>query len=146
MCSHAYALAGRAEPARYHAERCMAIVEANGIADFDLVYANEAMARSLALAGAMDEAGRYLERPHATPIADDEDRSIVEADLAAEPWYRPQRVPERPPGQRQPGLGATASRRSRALLGHVPAGDVVEAIVVGEHLDDREAAPCPAGA
>jgi uncharacterized protein YndB with AHSA1/START domain len=87
MCSHAYALAGRAEPARYHAERCLAIVEANGITDFDLVYANEAMARSLALSGAVEEAGRYLAAAHATPIADDEDRSIAEADLAAEPWY-----------------------------------------------------------
>ena len=87
MCSHAYALAGRAEPARYHAERCLAIVEANAIADFDLVYANEAMARSLALAGDLDEASRYLAAARATPVADDEDRSIVEADLAAEPWY-----------------------------------------------------------
>ena len=87
MCSHAYVLAGRAEPARYHAERCMAIVEANGIADFDLVYAHEAMARSLALAGELDEAGRYLAAARATPVADDEDRSIAEADLAAEPWF-----------------------------------------------------------
>ncbi len=42
------------------------------------------------LAGAgrcLDEAGRYLAAAHATPIADDEDRSIAEADLAAEPWF-----------------------------------------------------------
>ena len=145
MCSHAYALAGRAEPARYHAERCLAIVEANGIADFDLVYANEAMARSLALAGALDEAGRYLAAAHATPIADDEDRSIAEADLAAEPWYGAERLDRRRPSA-SAALGAAASRRPRALLGHVPAGDVGEAIVVGEHLHDRAGAPCPAGA
>jgi hypothetical protein len=45
------------------------------------------MARSLALAGDLDEASRYLAAARATPVADDEDRSIVEADLAAEPWY-----------------------------------------------------------
>jgi uncharacterized protein YndB with AHSA1/START domain len=87
MCSHAYALLGRAEPALYHAERCLAIVEANDIGDFDRGYANEAMARALALAGAHEKARPYLEAARATPIADDQDREIFEGDLAAEPWY-----------------------------------------------------------
>lgn len=87
QCSRVYATVGRAEPARYHAERCLAICEANGIADFDIAFAHEAMARAASVAG--DAAGRDrhlgLARASLDGIADSEDREIVEADLATIP-------------------------------------------------------------
>ena len=64
MCSRVYAVLGRAEPALYHARRCVEIVEAGGegIEDWDAPAAYEAMARALAVAG--DLAGaRRVEGP-----------------------------------------------------------------------------------
>jgi hypothetical protein len=49
--SHVYAVLGRPEPATYHANRCLAICEANGIEDFPLAFAYEALARADAVAG-----------------------------------------------------------------------------------------------
>jgi uncharacterized protein YndB with AHSA1/START domain len=87
LCSHVYAVVSRAEPALHHARRCLAITEEHGLVDFDLAYAHEAMARALALAGQLDEARHHLATAKAVPIAGAEDREIVEADIAAEPWY-----------------------------------------------------------
>jgi hypothetical protein len=87
LCSHVYALLGRGEPALHHATRCLAITEANGFQDFDLAYAHEAMARALALAGLNADAAAHLATAQSVPVADEEDRALVEADLAAEPWY-----------------------------------------------------------
>ena len=87
MCSHVYAVVGRAEPALHHARRCLALTDEHGLQDFDLGYAHEAMARALALSGEPDEARVHLAAARAVPIADPEDREIYEADLAAEPWY-----------------------------------------------------------
>jgi uncharacterized protein YndB with AHSA1/START domain/DNA-binding transcriptional ArsR family regulator len=87
LLSHVYAVLGRSAPAIAHAERCLAITERLGLEDFDLAYAHEAMARSLASAGRSEEAARHLAAAHAVPIADDEDRAIVVADLAAGPWF-----------------------------------------------------------
>jgi hypothetical protein len=87
LCSHVYALLGRGEPALHHATRCLAITEANGFDDFDLAYAHEAMARALALIGAHDDAAVHLATAKSVTVADDEDRALVEADLAAGPWY-----------------------------------------------------------
>ena len=86
LCSHVYAYLGRAEPARYHAARCMTLCEENGLDDFDRAYAHEAMARALAAAGNLDEARRHVDAARAVPIADHEDRAICEADLLAGPW------------------------------------------------------------
>jgi tetratricopeptide (TPR) repeat protein len=76
MCSHVYALLGRAEPALHHARRCLELCEANGIGDFDLAFAHEALTRSLALAGHGDEARASYELAEkaAAGIAKDEDR------------------------------------------------------------------------
>ena len=63
------------------------VVEAAGLDDFDLAYAHEARARALACLGRLDEAAVELKAAHAVPIADPEDKSILDADLAAEPWY-----------------------------------------------------------
>jgi hypothetical protein len=79
-----YATLGRGEPALWHARRCLEICEENGIGDWDLAFAFEALARASRVAG--DQAGRdrYLAQARyaATQIKEDEDRQLLEADLA----------------------------------------------------------------
>ena len=87
LVSHVHAVLGQGELALYHAERCAAVVGEAGLQDFDLAYAHEARARALACLGRLDEAAAELAAAHAVPIADDEDRKILETDLAAGPWY-----------------------------------------------------------
>jgi hypothetical protein len=87
MISHVHAVLGRPEMAEHHAERCLAIVDAAGLQDFDRAYAYEAVARSAAGAGRFDEARAAKDRAAAVPIADDEDRQIFVGDLVAEPWF-----------------------------------------------------------
>jgi hypothetical protein len=65
----------------------MAACTTAALADFDLAYAHEATARALACLGRRDEAIAARAAATAVPIADIEDRNIVEADLAAEPWF-----------------------------------------------------------
>lgn len=55
-----YAVVGRAEPARFHGERCLELCVASGIIGFDLAYAHEALARSAQVAGDRDALGRHL--------------------------------------------------------------------------------------
>jgi hypothetical protein len=59
--SRVYSVLGRAEPALYHAYRSLEIVEAEGIVDFDLAFAYEALARAHAVGGDALESQRYLE-------------------------------------------------------------------------------------
>ena len=86
QCSRVYTVLGRAEPALVHARRCLELVEASPdeMAEFDLPGAYEALARAHALAGDRDEARRYLAlgRAEAAKIQDEDDRGIIEADLA----------------------------------------------------------------
>jgi len=84
QCSRVYAVPGRAEPARFHAERCLELCEANGIGDFDLAYAYEALARAERLAGDEEAVRRHLDdaRAAATRIAEAEDREHFLRDLA----------------------------------------------------------------
>jgi len=84
--SRVYVLLGRPEPALHHANRCLAWCEANpgALADWDLPYAHEALARAHALAGNADEARRHADRARelAARVAGDEDREHLDADLA----------------------------------------------------------------
>ncbi len=82
--SRVYAVLKRAEPAIYHAQRCLQICQANGIGDFDLAFAYEALARAYALAGSKDESARYLALAKAAgeQIAEEDDRSLLFSDLA----------------------------------------------------------------
>jgi uncharacterized protein YndB with AHSA1/START domain len=90
LVSHVYAVLGRAEPARHHAARSLAICEAEDIGDFDLAYAYEAVARAAAVSGDAPVAEEWRLRAiaAAAAIADPEDRAIFDADLAAGPWTR----------------------------------------------------------
>ena len=87
LLSRVHAVLGHGDAALHHADRCAAHVAGAGLTDFDLAYAHEARARALACLGRLDEAASELAAARDVPIADDEDRAILEADLAAAPWY-----------------------------------------------------------
>lgn len=82
--SRMYCVLGRAEAALFHARLCLQITEEQGIGDFDLAFAYEAMARATALAGDAGASQSWLERARAVAegIAAEDDRQIVLADLA----------------------------------------------------------------
>lgn len=85
--SRVYAILRRAEPALFHALRCLEICQAHGIGDFDLAFAYEALARASAVADQADEAARYAElaRQAGERIAEADDRDLFFADLATVP-------------------------------------------------------------
>ena len=67
--------------------RCIDLCLANNIADFDLAYVYEAKARSLACIGDLDGASEAKHIASLVVIADEEDRKLVQADLAKGPWF-----------------------------------------------------------
>jgi hypothetical protein len=85
--SRAYAVAGRAEPALHHAARSLAICEKNGIGDFDLAYAYEALARAHAIAGDRAAAAHWARRARDAQagIAEEDDRELLVKDLETLP-------------------------------------------------------------
>ena len=87
QCSRVYAVLGRAEPAIWHAGLCLAICEAEGIGDWDLGFAYEALARAHAVAGDKQESARWLQRAReqAADIAEAGDRDLLLKDLATIP-------------------------------------------------------------
>lgn len=87
LLSRVWAVRQNGELALHHAQRCQAVCESAGLVDFDLAYAYEALARSFAALGNAEEARRHLAIAREVPIADAEDRTLVEADLAGEPWF-----------------------------------------------------------
>ncbi len=88
--SHIYAVLGRAEPARYHARRCLDICRQHNIGDFDIAFAHEAMARSLALAGDSAESEKHIAeaKKAAEGIKDAGDRDYFLSQLKTVPGYR----------------------------------------------------------
>jgi DNA-binding transcriptional MerR regulator len=82
--SRMYAVLGRGEPSLWHARRCLEICEENGIGDWDLAFAYEALTRASRVAGDLAGRDRYLAeaREAATKIKEAEDRQLLEADLA----------------------------------------------------------------
>ena len=85
--SRVYSVLGRAEPALRYARLCLETCRANGIEDFDLAFAYEALARASAVAGDASDAARYakLAREAGERIAEAEEREIFFADLAGLP-------------------------------------------------------------
>jgi hypothetical protein len=86
QCSRVYAVLGRPEPALWHARRCLELCQQAGpdtLADFDLPFAFEALARAHAVAGQRDAAMNWLERAadEALRIVEADDRELVAADL-----------------------------------------------------------------
>jgi hypothetical protein len=80
--SRVYTVVGLAEPALRHAQRCLALCEANALGDWDLAYAYEAIARAHKTAGRLREADEYKKLAAQAPIAEDDDREQLEQDLA----------------------------------------------------------------
>jgi DNA-binding transcriptional MerR regulator len=87
QCSHVYAVLGRSEPALYHAGRSLQLAQDNGIGDFQLAYAYEALARAYAVAGDPEEARRWTEQALAAAdgISQDGDRELLLSDLETIP-------------------------------------------------------------
>ena len=89
LVSRSHAVLGHGDVALHHADRSAEFLERAGsaAADFDHGYAREARARAQACLGRMDEAGEAYRLAAATEIADEQDRSIYDGDLASEPWF-----------------------------------------------------------
>jgi hypothetical protein len=87
LCSRVYAVLGRAEPARHHAQRVLDICQQHGIGDWDLAFAHEALARAAAVAGDRQATDEHLAdaRAAAEAIADPEDRDHLLEDLRTIP-------------------------------------------------------------
>jgi DNA-binding transcriptional MerR regulator len=86
QCSRVHVLLGQPEGALHHAERCLAIVQGapEAMEQFDLPGAYEALARAHELAGNVEQSRHWLElgRLEAAKIEDEDDRLIIESDLA----------------------------------------------------------------
>jgi hypothetical protein len=87
QCSRVYCVLGRAEPAGHHARRVLEICQANGIGDWDLGFAYEALARASAVAGDQEQARTWTEQALAAAgdVAEDEDRELLLGDLETIP-------------------------------------------------------------
>ena len=84
LCARVYSVLDRAEPALYHARRCVQLNEANPEReDWDLPAAYEAMARASLVAGAAAEAASWKARAASAllDVSGAEDRSLIQADL-----------------------------------------------------------------
>jgi hypothetical protein len=82
--SRVYTVLGRSEPAIAHAQRCLEICEQNGIADWDLAYAYEALARANKTAGDAPDAAKFkkLARGAGDQIIEAEDREHFDEDYS----------------------------------------------------------------
>ena len=88
--SRVYAVVKRAEPCLHHAQRVLDICVANGIGDWDIAFAFEALARGHAIAGDSEASRAMTEKAleAVEKIEDDEDRKIVLADLETIPGQK----------------------------------------------------------
>jgi hypothetical protein len=87
QCSRVYAVLRRPEPCLHHAQRVLDICQDNGIGDWDLAFAYEALARGHAIAGDADKARAYTEQALAAAddIKEDDERELVLTDLETIP-------------------------------------------------------------
>jgi hypothetical protein len=83
MISRVYSAFSWAEPALYHAQRCLRITEETGVGDFDLAFAYEAMTRAYTVAGKKAECKKYraLTQKATNVVKNEEDRKICQAEL-----------------------------------------------------------------
>ncbi len=85
--SRVYAVLKRAEPALYHAERCLEMCQANEIGDFDIAFAYEAIARAHAIAGQKADCDKYtrLAKEAGERIEEKDNRDYFFSELATVP-------------------------------------------------------------
>ena len=83
LCARVYSVLGRPEPALHHARRCLELCETNGLGDWDLAAAWEAVARASLVAGDQEGLTQAMREGRAAlnGIADVEDRQHIEEDL-----------------------------------------------------------------
>lgn len=84
-----YAALHRAEPAMFHARRCLAWCRSGHLGAFDHAYAHEAIARAAALQGDGQEVRKALahSQTHAREIEKDHDRQMLLDDLRSIPGF-----------------------------------------------------------
>jgi hypothetical protein len=87
LLSRVWAVRSQGDLALHHAQRCLAVCQEASLADFDLAYAHEALARAYACLGNVSFARVHRDIAQSVVIADSEDKAIVDADLVAEPWF-----------------------------------------------------------
>jgi hypothetical protein len=89
LLSHVYTVLQLQTGAVYYANRCWDITQKEGLKDFDLAYAYEALARSQALTGNQTGYERYHQMAvdAGENIANQEDKNLFLTDLVAEPWF-----------------------------------------------------------
>ena len=82
--SRMYTALGRGEPAIAHAQRCLEICKANGVADWDIAYAYESLARAHKTAGHTADVKKFkkLARAAGDQIAEAEEREHFDEDYA----------------------------------------------------------------
>jgi hypothetical protein len=84
LCSRVYAVLGRAEPAMWHAHRCLELLnEFGGAEDWDEAAACEGLARAYSIAGDKAQKDAWLARAREAlkAIASPDDRQPIEDDL-----------------------------------------------------------------
>ena len=80
--SRVYSVIRRGEPALWHARRCLDLCTRYEIADWDLAYAHEAMARAYSVLGDEAACARHVAAAREVEIAEGDDRELLEKDLA----------------------------------------------------------------
>lgn len=81
--SRVYAVLDHPGAAIYHAQRCLAICTENEIADFDIAFAYEALARAYAVAGDAEKSREYVELANqaAQQIEEERNREYFTSEL-----------------------------------------------------------------
>ena len=85
MLAKVHLLTGQGARSLHYADACLAQCVQHGLVDFDLAYAHEARARALRDLGREDEGLAAWAAAKEVPVADPEDRDILEADFADAP-------------------------------------------------------------
>jgi hypothetical protein len=82
--SRMYTVLGRGEPAVAHAQRCLEMCKQHGLADWDIAYAYESLARAHKTAGHTAAAGKFkkLARAAGDQISESEEREHFDEDYA----------------------------------------------------------------
>lgn len=78
-------LVGQPQLSLRYADQCMATCTEHGLDDFDLAYAHEARARALKALGDDIGAAQSWEMAKSVPIANEEDKKVLDDDLAVGP-------------------------------------------------------------
>ena len=87
LLSRVWVVRGEGAMALGHAQRCLAKCESASLADFDLAYAHESLARAHACLGDFDSARHHRDVAANVPVVDPEDKRIVDSDLTSGPWF-----------------------------------------------------------